>query len=110
MLFCITADYTPTALTAMREKQPANRAEAMATLCEAAGGKLVAFYGTIANGPGAMAIIEVDPGVAPSIAGVIIASGAVTNVQMKRLFTMDETKGFREKAKELSRAYRPPGQ
>jgi uncharacterized protein with GYD domain len=108
MLFCISADYTPAALTSMREK-PTNRSDVMASLCEAAGGKLVAFYGTITNGPGAMAIIDVDPSVGPAIAGLIASSGAVQNVQTKRLFTMDEVTGFRQKAKELSNAYRPAG-
>ena len=51
MLFCITANYTPQALTAMREK-PSNRSEAFGALITAAGGKLVAMYGTIAEGPG----------------------------------------------------------
>jgi uncharacterized protein with GYD domain len=109
MLFCISADYTSQALVAMREK-PTNRGEVMANLCEAAGGKCLHFWGTIGNGPGAMAVIDVDPSVAPTICGLIASSGSVQNVQMKRLFTMDEITGFRQKAKELSSAYRPAGQ
>jgi len=109
MLFCISADYTPQALTAMREK-PTNRGEAMANLCEAAGGKCLHFWGTIGNGPGGMAIIDVDADVAPTICGLIASSGSVQNVHMKRLFTMQEVTGFRQKAKELSKAYSPAGQ
>jgi len=30
---------------------------------KAAGGKLVAMYGTMVDGPGAMVIVDVDPGV-----------------------------------------------
>ena len=47
MLFCLTANYTPKALEAMG-KNPSNRREAVEKLLTAAGGKLVAMYGTIA--------------------------------------------------------------
>jgi hypothetical protein len=57
-----------------------------------------------------MAIIDVDADVAPTICGLIASSGSVQNVHMKRLFTMQEVTGFRQKAKELSKAYRPAGQ
>jgi hypothetical protein len=57
-----------------------------------------------------MAVIDVDPNVAPTICGLVASSGSVQNVQMKRLFTMDEITSFRQKAKELSSAYRPAGQ
>jgi hypothetical protein len=109
MLFCISADYTSQALVAMREN-PTNRGEVMAKLCEAAGGKCLHFWGTIGNGPGGMAVIDVDANVAPTICGLIASSGSVHNVQMKRLFTMDEIAGFRQRAKQLSSAYRPAGQ
>jgi hypothetical protein len=57
-----------------------------------------------------MAIIDVDADVAPTICGLIASSGSVQNVHMKRLFTMQEVTGFRQKAKELSKAYSPAGQ
>jgi uncharacterized protein with GYD domain len=41
MLFCITADYTPQALNAMRENPTTNRREAVERLLEAAGGKVM---------------------------------------------------------------------
>ena len=46
MLFCITADYTPQALNAMRENPTTNRREAADQLLEAAGGKVIAMYGS----------------------------------------------------------------
>ena len=46
MLFCLTANYTPKALEAMG-KNPSNRREAVEKLLTAAGGKLVAMYGTM---------------------------------------------------------------
>ena len=109
MLFCIEGEYTPAAMVALREK-PSNRGEAVAKLCKAAGGKMVAVYGILGNGPGAMAIIDVDPSVGPSIASIIASSGQVQNVRVRRLFTMEEVTGFRQKAKELAGAYKAPGQ
>jgi uncharacterized protein with GYD domain len=111
MLFCFTAEYTPQALNAMRENPNANRREAVAQLLEAAGGKVVEMYGIIGNGPGAMVIFDVpDPEMAPAICGVAVSSGSVQNVQMKRLFTMDEIKSVRLKARQIRGAYKPPGQ
>jgi hypothetical protein len=53
MLFCLTVNYTPKALDAMAKNPNTNRREALEKLVTAAGGKLVAMYGTIAEGPGA---------------------------------------------------------
>ena len=50
MLFCLTANYTPKALDAMAKNPNTNRREAVEKLLTAAGGKLVAMYGTIAEG------------------------------------------------------------
>ena len=111
MLFCLTADYTPQALNAMRENPNTNRREAVTQLLEAAGGRLIDMYGIIGNGPGAMVIFDVpDPAMAPAICGVAVSSGSVQNVQMKRLFTMDEIKGIRQNAAKIRGAYKPPGQ
>jgi uncharacterized protein with GYD domain len=110
MLFCITADYTPQALNAMRENPTSNRREAADQLLETAGGKVIAMYGTVRNGPGAMLIFDVpDPSMAPSIAGVVQSSGAVQNLQLMRLATMEEVQGFRQNAAKIRGAYRPPG-
>ena len=111
MLFCITADYTPQALNAMRENATTNRREAVEKLLEAAGGKVIAMYGTVRNGPGAMLIFDVsDPSMAPPIAGVIRSSGAVENLQLMRLATMEEVTTFRQNAAKIRGAYNPPGQ
>jgi uncharacterized protein with GYD domain len=111
MLFCLTADYTPQALNAMRENPNTNRQVAVEQLLSAAGGKLVAMYGRATNGPGVMLIFDVtDPAMAPAISGVAVSAGTIQNVQMTRLFTMDEIAGIREKAKQIRSAYKPPGQ
>ena len=111
MLFCLTAEYTPQALNAMRENPNTNRREAVNQLLEAAGGKLVEMYGVSANGPGVLVIFDVpDPSMAPAISGVAVSSGSVQNVQLKRLFTMDEISGIRQKARQIRESYKPPGQ
>ena len=69
MLFCLTGNYTSKALDAMAKNPNTNRREAVEKLVAAAGGKLVAMYGTIAEGPGAMAIFDVDPAAAPALVG-----------------------------------------
>ena len=109
MLFCLTANYTPKALDAMGKNPNTNRREAVEKLLTAAGGKLVAMYGTIAEGPGAMAIFDVDPAVAPAVIGIVASSDGVQNVKMQRLFTGDEIVAVRKKRTELQAAYKAPG-
>ena len=111
MLFCVTANYTPKALDAMGKNLNTNRREAVEKLVNAAGGKLVAMYGTIAEGPGAMVIFEAaDPAVAPAVAAVAASSDGVTNVRLQRLLSGDEVRAARQKRVELQKSYRPPGQ
>ena len=74
MLFCLTANYTPKGLDAMRDNPNTNRREAVEQLVAAAGGKLVAMYGTMADGPGAMGIFDADPVAAGAITGTIASS------------------------------------
>jgi hypothetical protein len=71
---------------------------------------LVSMYGIIGDGPGALAIIDVEPQAAAAICSLVTSGGAVQNVQLQRLYTMDEITGLRQKAKELSAHYKPPGQ
>ena len=95
----------------MRENPNTNRREAANQLLEAAGGKVIEMYGVSSNGPGVMVIFDVpDPSMAPAISGVAVSSGSVQNVQLKRLFTMDEIGGIRQKARQIRGAHKPPGQ
>ena len=111
MLFCLTADYTLQALNAMRENPNTDRRAAVEQLLEAAGGKLIAMYGKAANGPGAMVIFDVpDPAMAPAMCGVAVSSGSIQNVELTRLFTMEEITDIRQKARQIHGAYKPPGQ
>ena len=111
MLFCLNADYTAQALNAMRENAKTNRAAAVEKLIEAAGGKLVSLYARASTGPGVMVIFDVpDPQMSAAITGVAVASGAVQNVELTRLYTMEEMGQIREKRVRISAAYKPPGQ
>jgi uncharacterized protein with GYD domain len=111
MLFCFTADYTPQALNAMRENPNTDRRAALEQLLGAAGGKLIAMYGRAANGPGAMVIFDVpNPAMAPAMCGVAVSSDSIQNVELTRLFSMEEIADIRQKARQIHGAYKPPGQ
>ncbi len=109
MLFCISANYTPKAMQAMAKNPNTNRRDAVEKLVKAAGGKLVAMYGTMVDGPGVMVIADVDPGVVPAITGVVASSDGVCNVRLQRLYSTDEMIGIRKKRVELQASYSPPG-
>ena len=109
MLFCVTGEYSPSALKAMRENPSTDRRAAAAAIAEAAGGKLVAMYGVSDNGPGVMAIFEVpDHDSAVAITGTTVESGALINAKLIRLFSMDEVKAIRGKRAKIAGAYKPP--
>ncbi|MBS0640784.1 MAG: GYD domain-containing protein [Proteobacteria bacterium] len=111
MLFCLAGQYTQQALNAMRENPDTDRQAAVAQLVEAAGGKLVSMYGTGVNGPGVMVIFDVpDPDMSLAMTGVAVSAGAVQNVQLIHLFSMEEVSRIRQKRSQLSGAYRPPRQ
>ena len=109
MLYCISANYTPKAMQAMAKKPDTNRRDAVEKLVKAAGGKVVAMYGTMVDGPGAMVIVDVDPGVGAAIAAVVASSDGVCNVRLQRLYSTDEMMGIRKKRVELQASYSPPG-
>ena len=109
MLFCLTANYTPKALDAMAKNPTASRREAVEKLVTAAGGKLVAMYGTIAGGPGAMVIFDIDPAAAPAVVGVAASSDGLHNIQTQRLFSGEEVMAIRQKRAQLQASYKPPG-
>src|SRR5215469_12775376 len=110
MLFCLRADYTPQALAAAREN-PTTRKEAAGNLVEAAGGKLVEFFHTGANGPGALVIFDVpDSQMAPAIMSVATSSGTIENVTLTRLYTVDEVGTIRQKANQIRSSYKGMGQ
>jgi uncharacterized protein with GYD domain len=111
MLFCLTGEYTVQALNAMASNPKTDREAAVGKTIEAAGGKLVSMYARAASGPGVMVIFDVpDPEMAPAILGLAVASGALQNPSLTRLYTMAEMRTIRDKRIKLSAAYKPPGQ
>jgi hypothetical protein len=68
------------------------------------------MYSVAADGPGVLVIFDVpDPSTAPAISGLPVAAGALQNVKLTRLFTMDEIKQVRQNAVNLRPSYSPPG-
>ena len=110
MLFCLTANYTPKALDAMSKNPNTNRREAVEKLLSAAGGKLVAMYGTIGEGPGAMVIFDADPAVAPAVAGVVASTDGLQNLKVQRLFSGEEVIAIGQKRAQLQASFKGPGQ
>jgi uncharacterized protein with GYD domain len=110
MHFCLTGQYSPQALNHIMDNPTVSRQEAAKQVIEGAGGKLISMYSTVANGPGVLVIFDVpDPGAAPAITGVVIASGALHNVELKRLLTQDELVPIRQTASKLRGVYKAPG-
>ena len=110
MHFCLTGQYSPQALNHIMDNLTTSRYEAAKSMIESAGGKLISMYSTAANGPGVLVIFDVpDPNAAPAISGVVTASGALQNVELKRLWTPDEITSVRQTASKLRSAYKPPG-
>jgi len=110
MHFCITANYTAKALTAMAENPGADRRAALEKLVTAAGGKLVDLYFTTSDGPGAMVIVDAEAPAVAAMVSTIAATDSVRDIKMTRLWTNDEVNAIRKKRIELAKSYRPPGQ
>jgi uncharacterized protein with GYD domain len=110
MHFCLTGQYSPQALNHIMDNPTTSRYEAAKSMIESAGGKLISMYSTAANGPGVLVIFDVpDPNAAPAISGVVTASGALQNLELKRLWTPEEITQVRQTAAKLRGAYKPPG-
>ena len=110
MHFSLTGQYTPQALNSIMDNPTVSRFEAAKNLMEAAGGRLIAMYGTPVDGPGVLAIFDVpDPSAAAAITGVVVAAGTLHHVKLTRLWTQDELIQVRKKASELRGKYKAPG-
>jgi|tagenome__1003787_1003787.scaffolds.fasta_scaffold20010209_1 uncharacterized protein with GYD domain len=102
MHFCLTGQYSPQALNSIMDNPTTSRYEAAKSMIESAGGKLISMYSTAANGPGVLVIFDVpDPNAAPAISGIVTASGALQNVELKRLWTQEEIASVRQTASKL---------
>jgi uncharacterized protein with GYD domain len=109
MLFCVTAHYTPKALERLANNLNTDRREAVSKLLTAAGGKLVALYGTIDEGPGVMMIFDIDPAAASVVVAAVAATDGIHNVKTQRLLTADEMIEVRQKRAQIQATHSPPG-
>ncbi|MBR0694440.1 GYD domain-containing protein [Bradyrhizobium lablabi] len=107
-LFVTYASYSNTGIKGMLDK-PADRTEAIKTLVEKAGGKLVAAYMT--TGPHDVVIVTelADGSDAVAFGMAAGASGAVAKIETVRAWTLGEFKGIAEKASRYAAVYVPPG-
>jgi hypothetical protein len=74
--------------------------------------KNFSMYSTAADGAGVLIIFDIPDANASSAAatsGIGVASGAVHNVTLTRLFTQEEITHVRHTAAKLRGAYKPPG-
>ena len=110
MHFCLTGQYTPRAVNNLMENPTQNRSEAARKLVEAAGGKMISFYGMPVDGPGVLTIFDVpDPSSASAITALVVAAGTLQNVKLARLLTQEEVVKVRQTANKLKGAYSAPG-
>ena len=109
MHFCLTGQYTPQALNGMMDNPSTNRSEVAKKVIEAASGKMICFFSVPADGPGVLLVFDVpEPDSAAAIAGIVVATNTLHNVQLKRLLTQAEVVQVRQKAAKLRTAYTPP--
>jgi uncharacterized protein with GYD domain len=109
MLFLMSAEWSSAAVNALIQK-PTDRSQAAKQVVEAAGGKLVAWYGTGGGDrQGLMTIVDVPDGIAiQALYNTSRASGALESIRIQRLYTPDEmVEGFR-KAQSIQKSYEPP--
>ena len=95
-LFITYASYSNTGIKGIIDK-PIDRTEAIRTLAEKAGGKLIAAYMT--TGPHDVVVIteQADGSDAVAVGMAAAASGAVAKIETVRAWTLGEFKGIAER-------------
>ena len=100
--------YTAEAWARMVDDPP-NRAEAAAEAIAGAGGELIAFYWMLGNDDG-FAVYEMpDEIAAAGLAAAVARTGRLERSRTFQVLDMDTGRRAVERARELARAYRPPG-
>ena len=100
--------YTAEAWARMVDDPP-NRAEAAAEAIAGAGGELIAFYWMLGNDDG-FAVYEMpDEIAAAGLAAAVARTGRLERSRTFQVLDMDAGRRAVERARELARAYRPPG-
>ena len=107
-LFISYGSYSQSAIKGMLEK-PEDRGEALKSMIEQAGGKLVALYMTTGEHDFVLISEAPDGEVAVALGMVAAASGSVSNLHTVRAWASADFKGITEKAASIASAYSPPG-
>ena len=107
-LFITYASYSNTGIKGIIDK-PLDRTEAIRTLAEKAGGKLIAAYMTTGSHDVVVITEQADGSDAVAVGMAAAASGAVAKIETVRALTLGEFKGIAEKASGLAVVHVPPG-
>ena len=108
VLFMFMAKYTPAAVKAIAEGND-DREQAVRKACEAAGGKLIGFYGMLGQEHHVVLITEM-PSVSEYIGTVLAATlgGAIESFKTIPMYDNAEMQKAREVYKQVKSAYAPP--
>src|SRR5258706_12733033 len=106
--FITYASYSQAGIKGIVDK-PTDRTEAIKTLVEKAGGKLVTAYMT--TGTNDVVLVTELPDGSDAVAGgmAAAASGAVSKIETVRAWALGEVKGIAEKGRRVPTSYVPPG-
>ena len=90
-------------------RRPEDREAAVRAVIGSAGGSLLAFYWMLGDHDG-LAIYEApDAAAAAAVTAAIFSSGRVADVRTNALLTPPEAREALERAKDVAKAYKPPG-
>jgi uncharacterized protein with GYD domain len=88
---------------------PADRAEAARAAIEAAGGTMEAFYWMMGEHDGFVVYTMPDEMAAAAYSAAVEASGRLARQETHQVLDMGDVVKALERAREVSREYRPPG-
>lgn len=110
MLFSVSGEWTAASVNALIQN-PTDRSVAAKQVAEAAGARLIAWYGTGGGErQGVMAIVDAPDGATiQALYNVTHASGAFQGIRIQRLYTAEEMVEAFRKAQTIQKAYTPPG-
>lgn len=107
--YLILASYSDTAVAGMLQ-HPADRALAVNTLVEAAGGTMESFHWMLGPYDAAVIVRLPDANAMASLALSVIASHALKGFESYELISHEDIPKIEEAARTYARSYRPPGQ
>ena len=107
-IYMFMMKYTPDAVKSIVEGDT-DREEVARKVCEAAGGKLIGFYGLVGQ-KHHVALIADMPSVSEYIGTVLVATmgGAIESFKTIPMYTNDEMHNARDTYKKVKGTYAPP--